>query len=376
MKKKYDFIIKGAYGGSNFGDDLLMLAIVHIIKKTNPTSSIGLILNRKSKYIENYNLNTDLIYPDNTTDIVTNHLILGGGTQYFEFYKSKKNKFKDFFIKLFNIKKVIKKLKQKRKYNLEFTSCSAISFGIGPFHSKNTINYFEAIKNLKKCTFLSIRDYDSEKFCKQNNIQYIKHTDICFNLDNFGYKYPLSNANKVTKIGIIVRDWIYDDNNQAYIFKLIKVSKELKSKGYDVDFITFTPISDSYVTSILKEKKENIIIYNPDIYNIDQFITILSDYNLLISARAHGAIVATYLGIPTILIEIEPKLKNIEMEITKKQLLWSPYIDKEEKLINLVYSISNNYSYWKNTVFTANKHHKSLVDALLCDYEKYLKELN
>ena len=373
MKKKYDFAIKGAYGGSNFGDDLLMIYIISMITKVKPRSSICVITNRDDKYVENYNLSVDFIYPSNEININASHLIVGGGTQYVEFHKKTIDKFKDKFMKIFSIKKILKKL--KRKYLLDFNSCSAISLGIGPFYNQNSKSYISAINNLNKCEFLSIRDQASEAFCKENGIKHLKHTDICFNLDTLNYRYTSNTNDKVKKIGIIVRDWIYDDNGDLYILTLLRLSKKLKREGYQVDFITFTSISDSHVTTILKNANENIIIYNPDIYGIEEFINLLSQYSLFVSARAHGAIVATYLGIPTILIEIEPKLKNIEIEITNGRLLWSPYIDSDLKLFNLVDSVISNYNYWKDITFKARAKNKELANILIDDYTNYLKGL-
>ncbi|MHC4617631.1 MAG: polysaccharide pyruvyl transferase family protein [Planctomycetota bacterium] len=51
--------------------------------------------------------------------------------------------------------------------------------------------------------------------------------------------------------------------------------------------------------------------WDPAQQTLREFIEELVSFDLLISARAHGVIMGTALGIPSIAIEVEPKLRLI-----------------------------------------------------------------
>ena len=62
-------------------------------------------------------------------------------------------------------------------------------------------------------------------------------------------------------------------------------------------------------------------IWNPSLWPLKNYLTKISSCDLIMTTRAHGAIVSSVLGVPSVIINIEPKLANIHKMLSQSSML-------------------------------------------------------
>jgi polysaccharide pyruvyl transferase WcaK-like protein len=114
---------------------------------------------------------------------------------------------------------------------------------------------------------------------------------------------PLPNPNK---IGFVVKYW---PNNGGYTSVLINTAHLLRKSGYLVTVFLF---EKSHDLPLLDEFKDfEIQVWCPESRSLVDYINLLAESSLLVTSRAHGAIIGSAFGIPSICIGIEPKLMQV-----------------------------------------------------------------
>ena len=359
--------VKGAYGATNFGDDLLM----DLFEKY--------FMDKFSNIEINFQGEHDVEYPNvilekssyNKDNFKENWLIYGGGTQFFSFQSSKRSLFSLLKTALFNPNKVLDKLFKKKVkvvediFKPDFTAF--LGFGLGPFY--DNVHKIKQVKDtLGKADFVGVRDNVSNNYCKEWSIEASFGADIAFS-SFFSYDIKDKNVistNEKKKIGIIVRDWVWEDTGRGFYSPIMELYKK-KNDAYEYEFIVFAPFKDPDWLDILKD--EEFLCWDPSKYSIESFLSVLNSFDGFISSRFHGAIVGALLGKPVINIEIEPKLRILSEDV-KEIVLWEkPFelLRLEEMLDNLDYNV--NYTESLN-----NLKHRS--DKGLNDFVEKFNDLN
>jgi len=108
-----------------------------------------------------------------------------------------------------------------------------------------------------------------------------------------------------------------------------------------VQFIVFSDLRDNDWLNTLKLINEDILVWNPDIDRIENFMDKLNNFDLFISARFHGVIFSTLLNKPAISIAIEPKLELVKENAVCK--VWHPMNDNKEQLLSFVNDYNAGY---------------------------------
>lgn len=312
-RKKCDYYIRGAYGPGNLGDDVLMLTMIKILEKKNKKIIVSVNnIQTAKKMISNVD------FVDFDTLIDSKITFLGGGGQFFSF--PQKNKFQKIFTIIKNakksnnfIKKIIFKIFKIPKFSYEHLV--GIGLGIGPFENdENNIIYNHTKRTLNKSIFLSVRDNESLSLLKEMNINQSRmDTDLSFFSEAWIDENTLDNKNENTKknkISLIIRAWPFEGKGKDIENSFEKTIAFLKSKNYKVQLVSLYKEKD--ISVINKYNKEEWLIWNPNDYSIKDFFNKLKQTtDIVISVRAHGVLLSSIVGIPSISIIIEPKLKNI-----------------------------------------------------------------
>lgn len=320
--------IKGAYGDSNFGDDLLMIVFEDFIKANIKNSSLNFI-GAENSYVSKFL--SDSSYNNNQKDDL---LVYGGGTQFFSFIEKStlKTKLKNNISK--SPVKILKKVLQKLGPGNEAVTHSEkafLGFGLGPFN--NNTQAIEFAKNqLKDSFFTGVRDQVSYDYCNDWNIQSFLGADVVFSSGFNKYIQNVPQAEDSGKIGIIVRDWEWKNSAADYQEQLISFVNA--NPQLDVTFIVFAKDKDPKWMKRIQDYKS--IVWNPETMEINDFIEILNSFSTFITARYHGAIIAGLLGKKVICVEIEPKLRILTEQIPSFAL-WNNDFDIP-KLNDLVQS--------------------------------------
>lgn len=335
-----DIVIKGGYGLRNFGDDALMYYLIKSIEHKFPNMTIALECT-KAEYITTWLPSITFAQPYQVADKA---YIYGGGTLYYSFPKKIKAKSLGQKIKLaitsptLVVNKVLAKSRQTKLANSSVKKIM-LGLGFGPFHLQNA-QYDQAIIDVKNTDVVCVRDSKSFDFVSTHKASAFHGTDICFakgvvnnSIDN--------SSDKVSNIGVIIRDWNYGTEEDDYKSNLLEAVSLLRASDYQVQFIVFSDLRDSDWLNTLKSINEDILVWNPDIDTIENFMDTLSSFDLFISARFHGVIFSTLLNKPAISIAIEPKLELVKENAVCK--VWHPMNDNKEKLVNFVDEYNAEY---------------------------------
>lgn len=385
--KVYRIVVRGGYGFTNFGDDALMFTLHQKLTQLAPESEIAYLC-KKNKYLSKIIGQSDIISFEKLKNnaFYAELLVYGGGTQFYSFTGlSKFQKLKQKINSPTDFIGVIKaKLRLYKKNNFidnKFTvtkyanKVAVLGVGLGPFEAENKIIENKTKQLFKELDFIAVRDLYAKQRCKDWGVTTCKLIpDICFALESSLFEI----ANKRTepkRIGVIVRDWKHNDSGRGYYENLKQEANNLRAEGFIVTFISFDRTSDKEWMTILKEANEDYLMWDPAKHEINEFLGLLNEFDLFITARYHGAIFSSLLNKPFIAIEVEQKLAMISEVFENGAHCWEKPFKKDD-LLNLVSRIRKNY---QNYVQEVMKKKNSLViesDQMFRDFNNFYNGLN
>ncbi|WP_312993432.1 polysaccharide pyruvyl transferase family protein [Chryseobacterium flavum] len=372
--------IRGGYGLYNFGDDALLVALYQNFLANNISEEDIYLLCVKSNYLNKQLKNPKVIdYNQLDSSIEIQHLIYGGGTQFYSFDTDNRKKIKDILIKnpLFIFSKIrnqIILLLRKRFIENKFEIADyakkiyLLGVGVGPFSKINHTIESKTANLFKKASFISIRDTFSSEKCKEWGVkEYMHSPDLCYSMDVSSY---FNESSSLKKVGVVVRDWNHT-GSQDYYDKLIRFVEKLRNEKYEVTFISLDKRSDVFWTKYFVENKENFIQWDADRMTFDEFYGLFSQFDLHITARFHGAVFASMFHIPFITIEVEQKLKMIAENYEGGAYCWKNDFDLE-KIMNLVKKVESDYLQHKKVIINNTAQYKEIVQE---QYKELIKKI-
>lgn len=349
--------IIGAYGEANFGDDLLMCVFENYFLEEFSDIRLNFI-GEKSTYVPKLLNNSTYMSPT----FSANWNVYGGGTQFFAFKKEETSLLKKLSYVLSNpsilLKKIMKATQQKDTIN---SKVAFLGIGLGPFHNNSNVKEY-AKHTLTKGDFVGVRDEVSLGFCKEWDIKAVLGADVVYSRY---FRLPeLKQIRKGAKkkIGIIVRDWTWEATGHAYIEKLKDFYRDYSES--EMKFIIFSPQKDKEWMRTVKGN--DALVWDPDKYTVNQFLNELNTFDVFITARYHGAIIASLLSKPVISVEIEPKLKILTEQVKEIKLWKKPFDTKE--LVDLLKRVDYEVDF-SLSIQERRKRADSMLDA----FKGYLK---
>lgn len=337
--RKNKVYIRGAYAPGNIGDDVLMICVINIVKKSVEGHEISVGVEHP-ELAKKFDPQVDWVHIKSpiSADIV----VFGGGGQFFSFNPPECIDDNTFTNKVKRITNSIKA--QKNLISLIerviisklgaidkiffYNKMAAFCIGLGPFDNKGK-GYNRAKDIINKCSYISVRDDKSKELCNELGYKNAKQfTDPSLLPElwfNSNYKPVYSDDGYIS---IILRDWPHDSAGQNCIKKMVQFADELISRGEKVRLV-----------SLYKDREENLIkthgnytwlIWDPNFDSIEEFMRkLIGDSEVIISARAHGVLLPASLGVPSIAVEIENKLRKVHQMIPKGSLLIEEHTSEE-----------------------------------------------
>lgn len=356
--KKYKVILRGAYGAYNFGDDALLNVIYTKIGTKVEKNDIA-IFGSNISYLKKHYPQSHVIDKFQSSNSKCNNLVYGGGTQFYDFGSKNRlniDTFKLIFKPSYLLKKIKSKLIKSNNLLIDYDYEQYVCVGMGPFKSLNSKVFKNAINQMKDAAFLSVRDNKSSYYLDSNAINYSKTVDLCFSKNiKTEQKY------EENSVGVILRDWDFYES-EFIIENFWENLTNIKNKNIKV--ITFG--KDIKTKDYCKRNNIDIISWDPEKMDIDDFILELSKFKILITSRFHGIVYSILLDRAVISLPIEPKLEQAAKELDgviafNGECLNSLIKEVEENYSNIIYRL--NYTKLKNHV-VANNTLNDFLDSL------------
>lgn len=317
-----NILLKGYYGFGNFGDDLLMLISFRLLKEKYPESRITIFSNN-TKNLKNYThkagynkyifkiVGEEVPLIDWTNKAHFDLVFEGGGGTYFDdmpkgwMYFARNAIIRNFGSQgLVKLDLFLRKLTNKQR-NLTWDTKIAIGIGVGPFN-KSSKHFYDKLIGLASLDFLMVRDNTSLSFAKKhlrvNTIK--KGSDLAF-LTTFWNVPDFKSAKQHQKIGFILKgdknSFVKNFHHNALLFK---------EAGWEVAFFSFDEHVDAGFI-IECQKFFNVDIWQPHNISLNNYINRLQECTILVTERAHGAIIGSILGCVPYFASPNFKMKQI-----------------------------------------------------------------
>lgn len=317
----------GAFSERNFGDDLLMLASYKFFSSSLPGAVVSIAVSDVSKSGYVTKLCPGAVVEERFYPIpqAWDYEIYAGGTQFYSFPHDR------FFARELDVslaKNFAKKSRVLfRKVVWRFLSKIyktprrfAVGIGIGPFESGNEEASRKVLAKMEK---IWVRDPEALQYPRQWGVSSVEEgADWCFASGLVGLPSLPEPKSEVTRVGVIIRGWDYATKAVGYLEQIVKCCRSLVNGGIDVRVFSFCDLADRKAIVYFRENGFDVDVWDPDLTSIGQYLDRVSACDFLVSARFHGVVVGALLGLPSIGLSVDPKVRQVCRKLGLEKYVW------------------------------------------------------
>ena len=268
-------------------------------------------------------------------------------------------------------------LRRARPLERAFKRRAALGIGLGPFVPAS-FEERSARELMRSCEFVTVRDRTSEALCRRWGISHAIHgSDLCFLPESWGRPESASCASRSDqyKIAIIVRDWRHGgDEGERYLQPIFDSVRLIARDNVSVTFVLFDA-SDHHSRRILEERGASPLCWDPVRDSIPSFVARLEEFDLFVTARYHGAVLAALFGKPAICVDLDPKLallaESLSYAPALRPYLWSSPFDPED-LCRLLRDILGNLASMRPSIEAAVTRHVERTRKMLAAFTEFI----
>ena len=328
-------LLKGYYGFGNLGDDILMKVSHGILRDLYPKANIYVysensVNNRNFKLIKEYNqyvrniLQEDVPIVDWTYQGCFDLVFNGGGGLYND---KRKGNIKHGIVnklsgalsprQIANIERIVRKTINKPQ-NLQYNARIGYGLGIGPY-TQSAPSYLNFLAEIGTYDVLFARDGNSVDFLRSIGYRrpiYLA-SDIAFATSYWLPSFPESIVGKQNQIGFILRK----NGNETFYKNLAEAKRMLVAEGYDISLFSFHQLEDQDFNSFFDQP---VHTWQPSEMSLVEFLSKIKGQSAVVTARAHGTILAACLGVPSVCLGISRKMSDIASMLQESSTLLSP----------------------------------------------------
>lgn len=337
-------LLKGYYGFGNLGDDILMIVSYNLLKEKYPEASIDIFSNhtpnlngfKRSSAYNQYiwqllGEKPELI--DWTSKKEYDLVFNGGGGVFFDVkhgsavYGVINTIFKIAGSRVAHRVDRLLRVAFNKPRHIRFRKQHGAGIGIGPY-SKRSALFFRHLAEIGSFEALFVRDDVSMQFLASMNFagQRFKFTDLAF-LSDYWVPEKLKAKKEKTfgnKLGILLQDL---PSRQEELFSAVEGFLSSVTDA-EVTFLSFDKNHDQeYIRRF--SSRHRLVVWDPEVISMESFLEILASQNIIITARAHGAILGALLGVVPICLGVSPKLEHVSQFFPNGGLLVKPPFDQQ-----------------------------------------------
>lgn len=374
--------ILGAFGDGNLGDDALMLVAMSVVGHfavpvVTLKSSAGL------SYVQR--MATSAIAVQTVPNMEGSRpdvALYAGGTQYFSFppKKGRLRRLADRLARTVRTPRGVVSQWFRHGTDVRWPSCSqpvvGMGIGLGPFDGDPRI-LRRARAIASRMNYVAVRDVRSYELCRQWGCNHAKlRSDLCYVPEFWRpLRADVSSAEHggSTRVGVIVRDWPHTAEGDAYVPALLEVVARLRSSGRQVEFISFSQGDHAWIQR-LRARNEPVAVWDPETDTVGSFLKRLARFDVIVTARYHGAVFASLLNKPVVCIGVEPKLELVANLFGNGARLWTYPFDLAACLGHIS-DIESNYSASARCLAVAVEQQASLACDMVREFGETVERL-
>ncbi|MGE4588602.1 MAG: polysaccharide pyruvyl transferase CsaB [Acidaminococcaceae bacterium] len=296
-------LISGYYGFSNAGDEAMLSAIVEALRAKRQDIEITVMSGKPEITAEKHGVNS--IHRFNPYQIfktmLSADLLLSGGGSLLQDVTSKRSIL--YYLSILLLAKLLGK------------KVMLYAQGIGPIKSSVARSLTKYV--CRKVDLITVRDDGSYEELLEMGLpseRILVTADAVFSLfadnKNIGRQILRKNGLKEEKpiIGIAIRYWTGEQRfMQVFADAALKLRKQYNA------YIVFVPLqfpSDTKIAqdvALLMEDKTDTIILKEG-YTTEEYVSLISNLDLLIGMRLHALVFSALAGIPFLAVSYDPKV--------------------------------------------------------------------
>ncbi|MCU0654138.1 MAG: polysaccharide pyruvyl transferase family protein [Polyangiaceae bacterium] len=329
-------LLQGYYGYANLGDDLLVLVAFRMLRLAFPGARILVRCHSpRGSYLRPF-LGGSVSLVSSLEPIDYDLIVAGGGGVFFDFGAG--SSARGWLNKgarlvpapwLAAARQGYRRLKGNRGADAPLRV--GIGIGVGSF-TPTSPKFLLAKASLGETSLLVVRDEES----RQNALQIAptlavrRGADLVF-ARRFWCPEPVARpTNGAPRLTLVLRDWPHDRG--AHLPSVVRAVRRLQERGVGVELALFDPEDEPAIAPLFPGVP--LRVWRPaEPGALDAMLHHLATSDLVVSTRAHGAIAAGCLRVPSICIAIEPKLRIVAGMFPRSGLSLAPGEDLEENLV-------------------------------------------
>lgn len=381
-------LIKGYYGFGNFGDDILMITAFKLLRAIAPDATLFVFSNfnenlrgfdRDAKY--NYYIHSLL---DESPPLVDwtyqgsfDLVVDGGGGVYFDDRRgSWLSEVRNVVLRALGFRNVLLvdmllRTILSRPKRLRYTRRMGLGLGIGPYAFGARLLYAH-LADIATFDVLMIRDAASLSFLTSYKFsgQRFLGTDLTF-YNKWWLSHELSFSKEKPfggRIAIVLMDSQHD--NTVVFRRFRNFIDELVVKGYKVTLFSFDENNDRQFIGYFRDFIP-FVIWRPNNDGLKSFLSHLHQQDLVITSRAHGAIIGAQLGVVPVCLGKTPKLREVAKMFPGSGLVVDFPIDFM-RLHQLVAQIESDYPVFMERLVADVSVNKVKIEETVCDLRNFI----
>ena len=323
----------GYYGYGNFGDDVLLHTTYNLVRHLWPEAEIGIRLPPGASYVKTFldGPYKEIEFGENSRwDLI----IHGGGGNYFDFVAPS--------VSELSIGAALRLIPLRVRVRLERLIRNAVGkqgviggrriglgIGIGNY-VKGSWRLIRSSHELSDYRHIWVRDRGSLDNLRSLGFDTpaTEGSDLAFLTE---YWLPPRSAPRATEDGrlsvaVMLRDWPFGDRSGSGE-QFHEIIEELASE-FDVHIFLLDPRNDRETAKACG--MYSITSWEPGRMTLSGFLQQVANMDVVLTSRAHGAICGACLGLGSVILDIEPKLRRVAEMLPNSSALLSPAASSTE----------------------------------------------